>query len=394
MGRKLVLGVITILAAVGVVAITVGGVEWWQRRGPPASQVAAAPASPTTAVAPVVTVPVDEGIAAGPEPGEAMCPFSDTPVPAGGECPDDRPPQPSPEMVEREERRQQRAEEDALLDAEIAPVRQDAWELARAERLPDALQLIDAELAAEAEMCETDGNGYRECRIVGTLDEWDAASRRFDALRELRCKLLVDAGIVSECWALPTLPPLSGEGLSHPKVQADARALLEDVVAAHGQQWPWLRAAWGSSEVVFYDSELPQCAGVACVLTGWLSPMMLFTLDVVDTDVVDAGLRVEVLTHELAHVWADTAGGPARAATDLFTRHYAGCYTSDLSSERFVNELLADAVVVVTLGLDGRGYGYYGLDFEGCLVEGPPPEALTEALRASLSEVGLNSGAQ
>ena len=320
-----------------------------------------------------------------------MCPFSDTPVPDDGECPDGRPP---PQNVEPDFRPDtwldsDTAERAAEVDAWLGPLRQEAWELARAGAAADALELIDARLAAENEMCETMEGGAVSC--VGTLEELDATHARSTALRVLRCDLLVDAGIVSECWALPTVPVLPGEGLSHPKVQADARAVLEDVVVAHEQEWPWLREAWESSEVVFYDSELPEmCSGVACALDGLLdvpTPMMLFTLDVVGAD-----RHGEVLVHELAHVWAHSGGAPAREVRDLFASHYAGCYTSGLSSERFVNELLADAAAVMTLGLDGHEYGYYGLDFDGCLVEGPPPEALSEALRTRLSGLELSSG--
>ena len=77
--------------------------------------------------------------------------------------------------------------------------------------------------------------------------------------------------------------------------------------------------------------------------------------------------------------------GLAQETLDAFFGHYTGCRTLGLSSEQFVRELSADAVPVMTLGLDGRGYGYDGLDFDGWLVEGSLPEALKETLQARLA---------
>ena len=400
---------VTIVALVGVLAYGLGWAGWLHGSDTP-EPVASADWKPAAEPA---GEPSAQAVAEPPSsstPAAVVCPFADVAVPDDGECPDDRPPPPElvADLAEREQQRHQRAVEAALRAAELDVLRVEALGLADAGRLPDALELIDARLATEDELCEPmEGGG---CRILGTVEEWFVARGRFDAIREVRCELLVDAGIVvpaegprwegtdhvnpwwveSQCrrWELLTV-----EGLSHPKVQNDVRAILEDVVATHEEQWPWLRTAWQASGVVFYDSQLPEmCPSSACTLSHGGTglgppPQMLFTLDL-----VNMGHHDEALVHELAHVWSSTAGPPAQEALDVFAGHYAGCHSGDLSSERFVSELLADAVVVMTLGLDGRGYGYYGLDFAGCLVEGPPPEALNAVLRARLAGLVSSSG--
>ena len=397
---------VVLLAAVGIAA-GVAGVELrrWQ-----ANDGQAVIAATTTTFAPVApepatvwTEPVEEPQRSGGAPEidvgledaiaaidstEALCPFSDIPVPADGECPDERPPPTSDIARRAAEREAEHAVRAASIEAEVGPAKREALTLAQSGRLAEALEVIDARLA-EDQWCNSIGT---ECSFTGTaeeFEEWEVLREGFDALRNLRCELLVNAGIVadsgsalwamSKCWLWAEMPV---EGLSHPKVQDDARAVLEDVVATHEQQWPWLRSTWESSTVVFYDSKVPEmCSGAAaCVLSVGFGSMMVFTLDLLAEDWYD-----EALVHELAHVWTTIPGSPAQEALDAFSGHYAGCRTLGLSSEQFVQELLADAVAVMTLGLNGRGHGYYGLDFDGCLVEGPPPKALNETLRARLA---------
>lgn len=95
---------------------------------------------------------------------EALCPFSDMPVPADGECPDERPP-PASEIARRAaEREAERAALAASIEAVVGPVTREALTLAQSGRLAEALELIDVRLT-EDQWCNSIGT---ECSFTGT----------------------------------------------------------------------------------------------------------------------------------------------------------------------------------------------------------------------------------
>ena len=183
------------------------------------------------------------------------------------------------------------------------------------------------------------------------------------------------------------------EGLTHPEVQEQARAVIEDVVSAHEQDWPWLREAHDSADFVFYDSAAYLPCGseraAACVLSaaGSARPVAVIGLDAVRSPHFD-----ELVVHELAHVWANlTNEGLDMAAA--FAVHYVGCRAGGLEGERLASELLADAVVMTVLQVGYMAgswpppepYGYNEASFEGCLVDKRPSEELWGLLRIHLT---------
>ena len=202
-------------------------------------------------------------------------------------------------------------------------------------------------------------------------------------------------------------------GLSHPDVQAQARAAVESVVAAHEQQWPWLRTAYEAAPWLFWDhaAALP-CGRKADGCIRWWTDrpsgpktgiVIATHLDAVKDDRLD-----ELVVHELAHEWEHTTNEGADMAA-AFAVHYVGCYAEQFDAEALASELLADAVVMLVLQvgyLEGswpppedpvelfdwsmqqhrepKPYGHYNLDFEGCLVDKRPTEELWGLLREML----------
>ena len=186
-------------------------------------------------------------------------------------------------------------------------------------------------------------------------------------------------------------------GRTHPEVQQQARAVIENVVAFHEQRWPWMQEAHASADFVFYDStaDLPcnSDRAIGCVATGLPRPAIALALDVVRWDSLD-----EIVVHELAHIWTQTTDA-GRDMAAAFAVHYVGCRAHGLDSERLADELLADAVVMLVLevgymaptrGLDP--YGYYDTGFKGCLVDQQPSEELWGLLLVHLSDPVWGSG--
>ena len=185
----------------------------------------------------------------------------------------------------------------------------------------------------------------------------------------------------------------------HPKVQAEGEALVAAVVQRYEDSWPWVRAAWDVADLRFFDPKLPEpCKdSLACALGN---KEVWFTLDALrlEPDIWSSASYEDVVLHELGHVWDDWLGGqqwPLMQAQ--FYEHYAGCHSRGRSNEDLRVELLVDALVIATRGIDTNtyrysqgGYGYYDADgFGGCLVDGSaPPQHLVAAISAELFNCG------
>ena len=178
----------------------------------------------------------------------------------------------------------------------------------------------------------------------------------------------------------------------HPKVQAEGEALVAAVVERYEDSWPWVRAAWDIADLRFYDPKLPDpCAdSIACVLNN---KEVWFTLDALrlEPDFWSNASYEDVVLHELGHIWDDWLGNQQWPLIQAqFYEHYAGCHSSGRSNEQLRVELLVDALVIATKGIDGNrsrgGYGYYDTDgFAGCLVDGSaPPKYLQAAISGAL----------
>ena len=182
---------VVLLAVVGIAA-GVAGVELrrWQANDGQAVIAATtttfAPVAPTTTFAPVApepatvwTEPVEEPQRSGDAPEidvgledaiaaidstAALCPFSDIPVPADGECPDERPPPASDIARRAAEREAEHAVRAVSIEAEVGPVKTEALTLAQSGKLAEALEVIDARLA-EDQWCNSIGT---ECSFTGT----------------------------------------------------------------------------------------------------------------------------------------------------------------------------------------------------------------------------------
>ena len=171
---------VVLLAVVGIAAGVAGAElrERWQ-----ANDTQAVVAATTTTFAPAAPEPVEEladsmpvtttlragldleDTVAALESGEAVCPFSDVPVPADGECPDERP-SPVSEIVRRAaELEQTRALRVSSVEAEVGPTRREALALAQSGSLVEAIDVIDAKLA-EDRWCNSIGT---ECSFRGTF---------------------------------------------------------------------------------------------------------------------------------------------------------------------------------------------------------------------------------
>ena len=120
-------------------------------------------------------------------------------------------------------------------------------------------------------------------------------------------------------------------------------------------------------------------------------------------------------THQRPHEPADVAGVVWLEARDAFFDHYAGCRRSGLAEDQLAEELLVDAMVMITRHIAHRGpgwhngnfvawegyydpegnrygdaFGYYDAGgFTGCLAEGAsPPQHLMDAIREALLHNG------
>ena len=203
----------------------------------------------------------------------------------------------------------------------------------------------------------------------------------------------------------------------HHTVHEEGVAMLEAVVARYESDWPWVRAAWKATDVRFYDPRLPGVSAPAAAVTATpdTRAQLWFTLDVLkpsEGPFSEPRQLENTLLHELGHVWNDgLAGGDWPLVQAQFYEHYAGCRGSGLSSERLREELLGDAMVMITRDIAHRGpgwhnrnflgwagyydpegnrygdaFGYYNADgFTGCLVDGAgPPQHLLDAIREAL----------
>ena len=213
----------------------------------------------------------------------------------------------------------------------------------------------------------------------------------------------------------------------HHTVHEEGVAMLEAVVARYESDWPWVRAAWKATDVRFYDPRLPGVSAPAAAVTATpdTRAQLWFTLDVLkpsEGPFSEPRQLENTLLHELGHVWNDgLAGGDWPLVQAQFYEHYAGCRGSGLSSERLREELLADAMVMITRDIAHRGsgwhngnfvawagyydpeghsygdaFGYYDANgFTGCLIDGAgPPQHLTDAIRETLlhdSQTGASS---
>ena len=193
--------------------------------------------------------------------------------------------------------------------------------------------------------------------------------------------------------------------------------MLEAVVARYESDWPWVRAAWKATDVRFYDPRLPGVSAPAAAVTATpdTRAQLWFTLDVLkpsEGPFSEPRQLENTLLHELGHVWNDgLAGGDWPLVQAQFYEHYAGCRGSGLSGERLREELLGDAMVMITRDIAHRGpgwhngnflgwagyydpegnrygdaFGYYNADgFTGCLVDGAgPPQHLLDAIHEAL----------
>ena len=181
----------------------------------------------------------------------------------------------------------------------------------------------------------------------------------------------------------------------HPKVQAEGEALVAAVVERYEDSWPWVRSASDVADLRFFDPKLPEpCEdSLACSLGN---KEVWFTLDALrlEPDIWSSASYEDVVLHELGHVWDNWLGDQQWPLIQAqFYEHYAGCHSRGRSNEQLRVELLVDALVIATQGIDGNGYpysrggyGYYDAEgFGGCLVDGSaPPPHLLAAVSAAL----------
>lgn len=116
-----------------------------------------------------------------------------------------------------------------------------------------------------------------------------------------------------------------------------------------------MRAAYDAAPWLFYDlqGDLPcgSDSAVACVryqtpLEGGLKRYLLVSTHL---DAVRSARFVDLVVHELAHVWEHTTTEGANMAA-AFSVHYVGCYVPGrLDTEALPSELLADAVTMTVL---------------------------------------------
>ncbi|MXZ51876.1 MAG: hypothetical protein F4Z34_01660 [Acidimicrobiaceae bacterium] len=203
----------------------------------------------------------------------------------------------------------------------------------------------------------------------------------------------------------------------HPNVHDEGVARLEAVVARYESDWPWVRAAWDASDVRFYDPQLPGTSAPAAAVTATpgARTQLWFTLNVLrpsDGPFAEPRRLDNTLLHELGHAWNNGLGGGDWPLVQAqFYEHYAGCRGYGLASDDLREELLVDAMVMITRHITHRGpgwhngnfvawegyydsegnrygdaFGYYDAGgFTGCLADGAsPPQHLMDAIREAL----------
>ena len=311
-----------------------------------------------------------------------------------------------------------------------------ALEAEMAARLADASREVRLALDVEAFQAATSTGDWNRARLLLAEAEAAEALTRFAsafseaqlAMNAAERDVLTMAGsalqdaLDTQDW--PKVMALLAEaetrtaGLRvHHTVHEEGVAMLEAVVARYESDWPWVRAAWKATDVRFYDPRLPGVSAPAAAVTATpdTRAQLWFTLDVLkpsEGPFSEPRQLENTLLHELGHVWNDgLAGGDWPLVQAQFYEHYAGCRGSGLSSERLREELLGDAMVMITRDIAHRGpgwhngnflgwagyydpegnrygdaFGYYNADgFTGCLVDGAgPPQHLLDAIHEAL----------
>ena len=311
-----------------------------------------------------------------------------------------------------------------------------ALEAEMAARLADASREVRLALDVEAFQAATSTGDWNRARLLLAEAEAAEALTRFAsafseaqlAMNAAERDVLTMAGsalqdaLDTQDW--PRVMALLAEaetrtaGLRvHHTVHEEGVAMLEAVVARYESDWPWVRAAWKATDVRFYDPRLPGVSAPAAAVTATpdTRAQLWFTLDVLkpsEGPFSEPRQLENTLLHELGHVWNDgLAGGDWPLVQAQFYEHYAGCRGSGLSSERLREELLGDAMVMITRDIAHRGpgwhngnflgwagyydpegnrygdaFGYYNADgFTGCLVDGAgPPQHLLDAIHEAL----------
>ena len=317
-----------------------------------------------------------------------------------------------------------------------------ALEAEMAARLADAPREVRLALDVEAFQAATSAGDWNRARLLLAEAEAEEALRRFaSAFSEAQLALnvadhdvltmggsaLQDA-LDTEDW--PKVVALLAEAETrtaalrvHPNVHDEGVAMLEAIVIQHETEWSWVRAAWDAADVRFYDPSLPGVSAPAAAVSATTDAraQMWFTLDVLrpsDGPFSEPRRLEDTLLHELGHVWdssgvaLDVAGLAWSDTRDSFHDHYAGCRRSGLADDQLIEELLVDAIVMITRDIAHRGpgwhngnfrawagyydpegnrygdaFGYYEADgFTGCLADGAgPPQHLMDAIREALS---------
>lgn len=301
--------------------------------------------------------------------------------------------------------------------------------------------LVAAERAREAEQAarrEAEDAARRAAEAEALEEEMRAAEGAMEEAMEAHLAMLaadldvvamagsaLDGAIDAEDW--PTVMALlarAGTQVAqlrvHPNVHHQGVATLVAVVARYESDWPWVRAAWNASDVRFYDPQLPgTSAPAAAVSAPDARTQLWFTLDVLrpnDGPFLSPRRLDDTLLHELGHAWNNGLGGGDWPLVQAqFYEHYAGCRGRGLASDDLREELLVDAMVMVTRHIaprgpgwhdgtfvaregyfdpEGNGYGdafgYYDASgFTGCLTDGAsPPQHLMDAIREALLHNG------
>ena len=322
-------------------------------------------------------------------------------------------------------------------DAETATL-----EAEMAARLADAPREVRLALDVEAFQAATSAGDWNRARLLLAEAEAEEALTRFaSAFSEAQLAMnaaerdvltmggsaLQDA-LDTEDW--PKVVALLAEAETrtaalrvHPNVHDEGVAMLEAIVVRHEPEWPWVRSAWDATDVRFYDPSLPGVSAPAAAVSATpdARAQMWFTLDVLrpsDGPSSEPRRPEDTLLHELGHVWdssgvaLDVAGLAWLDTRNSFHDHYAGCRRSGLADDQLIEELLVDAIVMITRDIAHRGpgwhngnflawagyydpegnrygdaFGYYDADgFTGCLVDGTgPPQHLMDAIREALS---------
>lgn len=190
----------------------------------------------------------------------------------------------------------------------------------------------------------------------------------------------------------------------HPQVQAQGLERVVTIIERHSDAWPWVVPALDVAQLSFFEDLPAVCdSAIGCYnhTTGdiWLSLDALRERDTTSLSFFfdDRGPS-DIVLHELAHAYTRSFQ-QGSDLLDLFGQHYAGCSGYGLDADRFVGELLADAMAMAATRAGSslpNDYGYFRSGgFTGCLVESSKPDitlfrAVYSALFNCDSEHALN----